>query len=91
MEDAFEAMGGAAGLTAWALLNPGLFYLHIWSKLIPKAVAVDASVSHQPPPPVFNAVNVADVGEALNALERLRGLDTRPALELQEASADSDV
>ncbi len=88
VEDAFEAMGGVTGLTAWALLNPTLFYLHIWSKLIPKAVNVEAAVEHREPalPPV-NVVQVADVHEALNELERMREQNLSSRLQLE---ADDD-
>jgi hypothetical protein len=71
VEEAFEAMNGAQGLTEWAMDNPTLFYLHIWTKLLPRAVNIDATVQQQDTV-VLNAVNVADVSEAINVLEHMR-------------------
>ena len=38
IELAFEGIGGAAGLQAWAMANPDLFYTKIWVRILPAKI-----------------------------------------------------
>jgi hypothetical protein len=42
LDEAFERLGGVDFLSDWAAANPGEF-LKIWSKLIPRDLAVEAT------------------------------------------------
>lgn len=70
VQQAFDLMGGVPALAAWGAANPYFFYVHIWSKIIPKEV--DAGLTLNPGAQmVLNAVKVADPKAALSVLERL--------------------
>ena len=47
IELAFEGAGGLKAFTAWAKKKPDLFYVHVFTKLIPKdfRISADASVA----------------------------------------------
>lgn len=71
--EAFEALGGTEGLTEWARKNPDKFYLFLWPRLIPKEIKAEVDVKDQLAQlqPV-QVVQVANMNEALNELERSR-------------------
>lgn len=73
IEATFSKLGGVQGLIEWAAKNErnrGTFYRDIWSKLIPKNIELDATITHDIASRLLSAQNKArELAEPRQTLE----------------------
>jgi hypothetical protein len=81
IELAFEGIGGVEALTAWARKNRGVFYQHIYTKLLPMQVNVKSDVT----------VSAGAAKERLVGLLEQKGvlIDATPQLVAERTAGDA--